>query len=80
MPIYRFVCEDGHETEDIVPMGTDQIACPHWIIGLDSDPYGDGPDVTAHECGKTAKHVPQTSVGRPQGGPTPIHFPGRGTR
>jgi putative FmdB family regulatory protein len=29
MPVYEFECADGHITEDLVPMGTGHVPCPH---------------------------------------------------
>ena len=73
MPIYRFLCPDGHETEVIVPMGTEQITCAHAL----NEPDDVTDDVL---CGEIATKQVQTSVARPQGGPTPIHYPGRGIK
>jgi hypothetical protein len=66
MPIYRYRCAAGHETESLERMGTGEIRCEH---GVDH-----GPD----PCGLPAAKIAQTSLARPLGGPTPIHYPGRG--
>ena len=28
MPIYEYICEEGHEFEDLLPMGADPPKCP----------------------------------------------------
>ena len=29
MPVYEFECPEGKVTEELVPMGTEEIVCPH---------------------------------------------------
>lgn len=29
MPVYEFECPNGKVTEELVPMGTEEIDCPH---------------------------------------------------
>ena len=60
MPIYKFQCSRGHVTEDLVPMGTEQVTCEHV-------------NRKGKTCGRPATKRAQTSAARPVvSGGTPI--------
>jgi hypothetical protein len=31
MPIYEFLCESGHVSEELVPLGTELLECPRCL-------------------------------------------------
>ena len=72
MPIYRFECPAGHVTEDLVPMGTETIKCQHKSVPSGWEDLTRTTEEDLIQCKLTATKRAQTSIGRPQGGPTPV--------